>query len=108
MKHTIRLNERELKHLIKESVKRVLREEYDEDYDYEGELHTDDGDDAYLVCRDSDELLNVEAWNTGKLIFPFWFRTTPEDFIDDATFVAVAENGKKYKMNWVTGKYVEI
>ena len=89
MKQTIRLNEQELKHLIRESVKRVLRETEGQKTEYywaigdcdEGDWFEESGnsDDASQPAFPSpaeayrDGLRNLQAYDGDARLFIFYF-----------------------------------
>ena len=128
MKKIIRITESDLHNIIKESVKKVLREgidgypeagmphyamasqnSIDNGYEYEGELHSEFKD-GYIVSKYyeqlDDVLYNIEDDENDKLVFPEWFTFTKGEnnsWIDDDNFYATI-NGKNYIANWITGQ----
>ena len=116
MKKIIRLTESDLHRIVKESVKRILKEEQyglddwnhgmmasqnsvDLGYEYEGELWGSDGSHAYLVT-DENGNYNVED-EDENLVFNNWFSDVNYENGNDDVLIGVI-NGTRVALNWVT------
>ena len=79
----------------------------DQDYEYEGQVNSSNPNGehsyAYVVTKfvNGTEMYNFEDEQTEELIFQMWFNKP--QFMDENTFVAIGEDGVKYRGDWTSG-----